>query len=168
MNNPFFTAYNTPFDVPPFEKIMAKHYMPAFEKGMADGRVEIESIANSKRKPTFKNTIETFDKAGQLLTNVSSVFFSQSSANTNDSLQKIEVEVSPLLSAYRDEILLDSALFKRVKSVYDDQAKFKLNPEQKFLLENLYKNFVRNGANMSKQDQDTLKVPESEISSTDC
>lgn len=156
--NPFFTAYNTPFDVPPFEKIMAKHYMPAFTKGMADGRVEIESIANSKRKPTFKNTIETFDKAGQLLTNVSSVFFSQSSANTNDSLQKIEVEVSPLLSSYRDEILLDSALFKRVKSVYDDQAKFKLNPEQKFLLENLYKNFVRNGANLSKKDQDTLKI----------
>ena len=156
--NPFFTAYNTPFDVPPFEKIMAKHYMPAFEKGMTDGRSEIEKLANSKSKPTFKNTIETFDKAGKLLSNVSSVFFSQSSANTNDSLQKIEVEVSPLLSAYRDEILLNPVLFKRVKSIYDNQAEFKLNPEQQFLLENLYKSFVRNGANLSKQDQDTLKI----------
>jgi peptidyl-dipeptidase Dcp len=155
--NPFFSAYNTPFNVPPFEKIMAKHYMPAFEKGMTDGRTEIENIANSKSEPTFQNTIETFDKAGELLTKVSSVFFSQSSANTNDSLQKVEVEVSPLLSAYRDEILLNSALFTRVKSVYDNQAKFNLTSEQKFLLENLYKSFVRNGANLNKQDQDTLK-----------
>jgi len=155
--NPFFGTYNTPFEVPPFEKIMAKHYMPAFLKGMADGRVEIENLANSKDDPTFQNTIETFDKAGELLTKVSSVFFSQSSANTNDSIQKIEVQVSPLLSAYRDEILLNSALFKKVKSVYDNQAKFNLSTEQKFLLENLYKSFVRNGANLNKQDQDTLK-----------
>ena len=155
--NPFFTAYNTPFDVPPFEKIMAKHYMPAFIKGMADGRVEIDSLARSKTKPTFQNTIESFDKAGLLLTKVSSVFFSQSSANTNDSLQKIEMEVSPLLSAYRDEILLNSALFIKIKSVYDNQPDLKLNPEQQFLLENLYKSFIRNGANLNKQDQDTLK-----------
>jgi peptidyl-dipeptidase Dcp len=155
--NPFFNEYNTPFEVPPFEKIMAKHYMPAFMKGMADGRKEIENIADSKSEPTFKNTVESFDKSGGLLTNVSSVFFSQSSANTNDSLQKIEVEISPLLSAYHDEILLNPALFTRVKSVYDDKAKFNLTPEQQFLLENLYKSFVRNGANLNKQDQDTLK-----------
>ena len=162
--NPFFSAYNTPFDVPPFEKIMAKHYMPAFIKGMADGRVEIAAIAEDKANPTFQNTVETFDKAGDLLTNVSMVFFSQSAANTNDSLQKIEVEVSPLLSSYRDEILLNPALFKRVKSVYDNQASFKLTPEQKFLLENLYKSFVRNGANLNKQDQDTLKKLNQELS----
>jgi peptidyl-dipeptidase Dcp len=155
--NPFFSAFNTPFDVPPFEKIMAKHYMPAFTKGISDGKIEIDKIANNKSAPTFQNTIEEFDKAGELLTKVSSVFFSQSSANTNDSLQKIEVEVSPILSAYRDEILLNQALFKRVKSVFDNQSEFKLNPEQQFLLDNLYKSFVRNGANLNKQDQDTLK-----------
>ncbi len=155
--NPFFKPYNTPFDVPPFEKIMAKHYMPAFVKGMADGKMEIEKIAESEAEPTFENTIDSFDKAGELITKVSSVFFSQSSANTNDSLQKVEVEVSPLLSAYRDEILLNSALFKKIKSVYDNQAKFKLTAEQKYLLENLYKGFVRNGANLNKKDQDTLK-----------
>jgi peptidyl-dipeptidase Dcp len=155
--NPFFKPYNTPFDVPPFEKIMAKHYMPAFVKGMADGKMEIEKIAESEAEPTFENTIDSFDKAGELITKVSSVFFSQSSANTNDSLQKVEVEVSPLLSAYRDEILLNSALFKKIKSVYDNQAKFKLTAEQQYLLENLYKGFVRNGANLNKKDQDTLK-----------
>ena len=162
--NPFFKAYNTPFDVPPFEKIMARHYKPAFEKGMADGRKEIEKIAESKSAPTFNNTIEAFDEAGDLLTKVSSVFFSQATANTNDSLQKIEMDISPVLSGYRDEILLNPDLFKRIKSVYDNQAKFKLKPEQKFLLENLYKDFVRNGANLNKKDQDTLKVLNQKLS----
>jgi peptidyl-dipeptidase Dcp len=157
-SNPFFKAYNTPFDVPPFEKIMSKHYLPAFEQGMAEGRIEIEKIVNDKQDPTFENTIETYDKSGQLLTNVSSVFFSQTSANTNDSLQKIEIEVSPKLAGFRDEIMLNPGLFRKVKSVYDNQARFNLNPEQKFLLENLYKGFVRNGANLNKKDQDTLKV----------
>ncbi|MGD0756914.1 MAG: M3 family metallopeptidase [Bacteroidales bacterium] len=155
--NPFFSAYNTPFDVPPFEKIMAKHYMPAFEKGMTDGRTEIENIANSKSEPTFQNTIEAFDKSGEILNKVSYVFFSLTSANTNDSLQKIEVEVSPLLSAYRDEILLDSALFIRIKYLYDKKEKLSLTPEQEFLLKNLYKNFVRNGALLKGADKDTLK-----------
>jgi peptidyl-dipeptidase Dcp len=124
---------------------------------MDQGRAEINAIVRSNDKPTFQNTIETFDKAGQLLTDVSATFFSQSAANTNDSLQKIEVEVSPLISAYRDEILLNAGLFKKVKSIYENQEEFKLNPEQKFLLENLYKGFIRNGANLKKQDQDTLK-----------
>ncbi|TAL60490.1 MAG: peptidase M3, partial [Bacteroidetes bacterium] len=163
-SNPFFTAYNTPFDVPPFEKIMAKHYMPAFEKGMADGRIEIGKLVADKRNPTFENTIVPYDKAGQLLTNVSSVFFSQSNANTNDSLQKIEIDISPVLSVYRDEILLNAELFKKIKSVYDNQAQFNLNPEQKFLLENLYKGFVRNGANLNQKDQDTLKVLNQKLS----
>jgi peptidyl-dipeptidase Dcp len=162
--NPFFYDYNTPFNVPPFEKIMAKHYIPAFEKGMSDGRAEIADLVKSKRKPTFKNTVEAFDKTGELLSNVSNVFFSQSAANTNDSLQKIEVEISPVLSGYRDEILLNPELFKRVKSVYDNQSEFNLNPEQKFLLENLYKGFIRNGANLNQQDQDTLKVLNKKLS----
>ena len=163
-SNPFFTSYNTPFDVPPFEKIMAKHYMPAFEKGMADGRAELGALLKSNDEPTFINTIVPFDGEGDLLTKVSSVFFSQTSANTNDSLQKIEVEISPLLSTYRDEILLNPVLFKKVKSVYDNQAKFGLNPEQIFLLENLYKGFVRNGANLNMKDQDTLKVLNKKLS----
>ena len=156
-SNPFFASYNTPFDVPPFDRIMAKHYMPAFTKGMADGREELKKLSDNKDKPTFQNTVEALDKSGELLTKVSAVFFSQTSANTNDSLQQIEVEVSPKISAFRDEILLDSALFARVKSLYDSKDKLALTPEQEFLLVNLYKNFVRNGALLKGADQDTLK-----------
>jgi peptidyl-dipeptidase Dcp len=163
-SNPFFSAYNTPFEVPPFEKIMAKHYIPAFEKGMADGRKEIEILSKSKSTPTFENTIEAFDKTGELLNKVSSVFFSQASANTNDSLKKIEMDISPVLSGYRDEILLNPDLFRKVKYIYDERAKLNLTDEQKFLLENLYKGFVRNGANLNKQDQDTLKVLNKKLS----
>lgn len=163
-SNPFFNAYDTPFGVPPFEKIHASHYVPAFERGMAEGRADLEKILGQKAKPTFKNTIEAFDNAGDLLNNVSLVFFSQTSAATSDSLQKIEMEISPVLTRYRDEIMLNPDLFARVKSVYDNQSKFKLNEEQKFLLENLYKGFVRNGANLSKEDQDTLKALNEKLS----
>ena len=86
MTNPFFSQYDTPFNVPPFEKIMAKHYMPAFEKGMDEGRKGLEKILNNSEEPTFQNTIDPLDSLGSLLTRVSSVFFSQTSANTNDSL----------------------------------------------------------------------------------
>lgn len=163
-SNPFFSEFNTPFNVPPFETIMARHYMPAFEKGMADGRKETEELVNNKEEPTFENTVEPLDRGGKLLTNVSLVFFAQTSANTNDSLQKIEVEISPKLAAYSDEIRLNPKLFQRIKSVYDNQSKFNLNPEQTFLLENLYRGFVRNGANLNRQDQDTLKKINQELS----
>ena len=163
-DNPFFTQYNTPFDVPPFEKIKARHYLPAFEKGMADGRKEIGKIVKNKDKPTFKNTIESYDSTGELLTRVSSVFFSQASSNTNDSLQMIEMQISPVLSGYMDEIQLNPELFKKIKSVYDNQINFNLDSEQKFLLENLYKGFVRNGANLNQPDQDTLKVLNQKLS----
>lgn len=156
-SNPFFYDYNTPFDVPPFEKIMAKHYMPAFERGMEEGRKDINAIVKNRQEPTFQNTVEALDRAGELLTRVSSVFFGQTNCNTNDSLQTIEMEISPRLAEYNDEIRLNPGLFKKVKYVYDNQAKYNLTPEQAFYLENLYKGFVRNGALLGKTDQDTLK-----------
>ena len=162
--NPFFSEYNTPFNVPPFEKIMAKHYMPAIEKGIAEARKEIEALIKNKQEPTFENTIEQLDKSGDLLNKVSSVFLGQTEANTNDSLQNLQVEISPKLAAFRDEINLNPDLFKKVKYVYDNQIRFNLNPEQKFLLENLYRGFVRNGANLGRQDQDTLKKINQELS----
>ena len=164
MSNPFFSKFDTPFNVPPFEKIMAKHYMPAFEKGMEEGRKGLEKILYGSEEPTFMNTIDPLDSLGSLLTRVSSVFFSQTSANTNDSLQKIEMEISPKLSEYRDEILLSPALFKKVKSIYENRDSFKLDDEQMFLLENLYRNFVRNGALLAAEEQDTLKKLNQEIS----
>jgi peptidyl-dipeptidase Dcp len=155
--NPFFVKYDTPFEVPPFEKIRPEHYMPAFEKGMEEGREELARLLESGRKPSFENTIEPYSRMGELLNNVAYVFFALTSANTNDSLQNIEMEISPKLSAYSDEITLNPELFKRIKSVYDNQSKFKLNEEQKYILENLYKGFVRNGALLSPEDQDTLR-----------
>jgi peptidyl-dipeptidase Dcp len=131
--------------------------MPAFEKGMTEGRKDIQNLVKNQAEPDFDNTIGVLDKSGELLTRVSQVFFAQASANTNDSLQNIEMEISPKLTGYNDEIRLNPDLFKRVKHVYDNQEKFNLNPEQKFILENLYKEFVRNGANLNKADQDTLK-----------
>jgi peptidyl-dipeptidase Dcp len=163
-SNPFFTSYNTPFDVPPFEKIKAKHYIPAFEKGMAEGRIELKNILDNTEEPSFENTIDPLDRMGELLTKVSYAFFGVTSANTNDSLQKIEVDISPKLSQFRDEISLNPVLFKRIKFIYDNQAKYQLNDEQKFLLENLYKNFVRNGAMLSPAEQDTLKDLNQKIS----
>jgi len=164
LSNPFYQEYNTPFQVPPFETIMAKHYMPAFEKGMEEGRKDIEKLVKNSEEPTFDNTIGALDKAGELLTRVSTTFFAQASANTNDSLQNIELEISPKLAGYNDEIRLNPDLFKRVKQVYENQAQFNLTPEQKFILENLYKEFVRNGANLNKADQDTLKKLNQRIS----
>jgi len=157
MSNPFFSEFDTPFNVPPFEKIMAKHYMPAFEKGMNDLEKEIKTLIDNKKEPDFENTILPLDNSGALLTRISSVFFSQAQANTNDSIQNIEVEISPKLTAFQDEIRLNPKLFKRIKSVYDNQAKLNLNDEQKYLLENLYKGFIRNGSNLNETDQDTLK-----------
>jgi peptidyl-dipeptidase Dcp len=162
--NPFFVEYNTPFGVPPFDKIMAKHYMPAFEKGMEEKRKELKILLNSKEEPTFINTIIALDSQGELLRKVSQVFFAQTSAATNDSLQKIEMEISPKLASFYDEILLNPELFKRVKNIYENQAKFKLNSEQQFILENLYKGFIRNGANLNKNDQDTLKKVNQKLS----
>jgi peptidyl-dipeptidase Dcp len=155
--NPFLSNFNTPFNVPPFEKIMAKHYMPAFEKGIEEGRSDIHKIVSNKEKPTFINTVEAYDRAGELLTRVMMVFIAQSSSNTNDSLQEIQMEISPKYAGFMDEVLLNPELYKRIKSVYDNQADFNLNPEQKFNLENLYKKFVRSGANLNKSNQDSLK-----------
>jgi peptidyl-dipeptidase Dcp len=156
-SNPFFSEFDTPFNVPPFEKIMARHYMPAFDKGMEEGRKEIEELLKNREEPSFANTIEALDRAGELLTKVTSVFYGQANANTNDSLQNIEVEISPKLAAFNDEILLNPDLFARIKHVYDNQETYDLNAEQKFILENLYKSFVRNGANLDNEDQDSLK-----------
>lgn len=163
-DNPFFSEFDTPFNVPPFEKIMALHYMPAFEKGMEEGRSEILKIVENKEEPTFENTFEALDRSGELLTRVTSVFFGQSNANTNDSLQAIEIEISPKLAAFSDEILLNPELFQRLKHVYDNQDSYGLNEEQTYLLENLYKSFVRNGANLNKEDQDSLKLINQKLS----
>ena len=162
--NPFFTEYTTPFGVPPFDKIEVAHYKPAFEKGMEEQKKEIDAIVNNPEEPTFENTIVAFDRSGELLTKVMYAFSGQSSVNTTDEIQALEQELYPVLSAHSDDISLNPALFTRVKAVYDKQASMNLNKEQKKLLEETYKSFVRGGANLDAEQQARLRELNSEIS----
>ncbi|MFA6129249.1 MAG: M3 family metallopeptidase [Bacteroidales bacterium] len=163
-SNPFSGKYTTPFEVPPFDKIMNAHFVPAFEQGMLEQKKEVEAIVNNRKKPTFENTIRALDKSGKLLDKVSAVFGGLSSANTNDELQKIQLEMSPKLAAHGDEIDLNPKLFARVKAIYEDRANQKLTGEERYILENSYKEFIRNGANLSPEKKDILKQMNQELS----
>ena len=134
-SNPFFNKYDTPFEVPPFNLIKTAHFMPAFLEGFEEQTKEIHAICNNKDKPTFDNTIKALQYTGQFLQKVNSVFGTLNSANTNDSLQAISRELSPISSKHRDDINLNDTLFQRVKSVYENKDKFKLSDEEKKLLD---------------------------------
>ncbi len=163
--NPFFAAYQTPFKTPPFDQIDPGDYMPAFEKGMQKHKDQIQEIVNNEAKPTFENTIEPMVYSGQLLNKVAYVFYGLNSANTSDTLQKIAQKVSPKLSSHRDEIALNAKLFERIQSVYNNRKQFDLDQEESYLLENIYKDFVRNGANLSDEDKQKLKEINKKLSS---
>jgi peptidyl-dipeptidase Dcp len=163
-DNPFLNTYDTPFGVPPFDLIKAKHYMPAYLKGFEEQRNEIKAIITNSAEPTFENTIKAYEYSGDLLQKVSSVFGALNSANTNDSLQAINRELSPLSSKHRDDISLNDTLFRRVKSVYDNKDKFNLTDEEKKLLDDTYKGFVRSGAALSPEDKDKLRKINEELS----
>ncbi len=163
-DNPFLNKYDTPFEVPPFEKIKVSHYMPAFLKGFEEQKAEIKSIINNPKEATFENTIKAYEYSGQLLTNVSRVFGALYSANTNDTLQAISRELSPISSKHNDDINLNDTLFQRVKSVYDNKDKFKLTEEEKKVLDDTYKSFVRSGAGLSPEDKDKLRKINEELS----
>ena len=162
--NPFFTEYTTPFGVLPFDKIEVAHYKPAFEKGMEEQKKEIDAIVNNPEEPTFENTIVALYSSGELLTKVMYAFSGQSSVNTTDEIQALEQELYPVLSAHSDDISLNPALFTRVKVVYDKQASMNLNKEQKKLLEETYKGFVRGGANLDADKQARLRELNEKIS----
>jgi peptidyl-dipeptidase Dcp len=163
-DNPFLNSYDTPFQVPPFEKIRAEHYMPAYIRGFEEQKSEIRGIINNQEEPTFKNTIKELEYSGELLTKVSRVFGALNSANTNDTLQKISRELAPLLSKNRDDINLNDTLFRKVKSVFENREKFKLTEEENKVLEDTYKNFVRNGAALSADDKLKLRKINEELS----
>lgn len=164
-DNPLLNKFETPFEVPPFDKIKSEHFLPAFEEGMKQQNDEITAIVNNTEAPTFANTIEAYMNSGELLGKVGSVFSNLNSANTNAEIQKINEEISPKLSSHRDELTLNPKLFEKIKSVYEQKEKFNLNEEQTYLLENIYKSFVRNGALLPKDKQEELKKINSELSS---
>ncbi|MGM0551058.1 MAG: M3 family metallopeptidase [Bacteroidota bacterium] len=163
-DNPLLGDYNTPFEVPPFEQIQPEHYMPAFEKGMKEQKNNIEALVSSSEAPTFENTIEAYIYSGELLDRVASVFYSATSATTNDQIQAISEDLSPLMSAHSDEISLNPELFARIKAVYEQRDELDLTDEQAFILENMYKGFVRNGANLSDEKKEELKKLNKELS----
>ena len=165
--NPFLSAYNTPFDVPPFDKIQNAHYLPAFKEGMKQHDQEIQGITSNPEAATFANTIEALDRSGDLLTRVRLTFFNVKEANTNDSMDVIAAEVAPLLSQHQDAILMNDALFARVKAVYDKLETLGLNPEQNRLVSELYKQFVRGGANLPAEKKEELKKINEELSVLD-
>ncbi|MGL5272268.1 MAG: M3 family metallopeptidase [Phocaeicola sp.] len=162
--NPFLMEYTTPFQVPPFDKITMEHYKPAFLVGMEEHVKEIEAIVNNSEPATFQNTIAALDCAGAQLKKVSIVFFGLNSANTNDEMQALSRELSPLLSKHSDDISMNPALFARVKEVYDNRESLELTKEEAKLLTETYKSFARGGANLSPEDQQKLRELNSEIS----
>lgn len=164
--NPFFEYKNwkTPHGTYPFNEIHAEHYMPAFDEAMKRGLQEIDDIVNNPAAPTFANTIEAYEASGEMLGIVAGCFYNLTSAETNDTLQQIEMELSPKMSEYSATIRLNEGLFKRIKAVYDQRDKLKLNKAQYKLLEDIYDGFANNGANLSPEDKEVYRELSAKLS----
>jgi len=158
------TNFDTPYQTAPFSKIKDDDFFPAFKKAIADARSEIDAITNNPEAPTFENTIEALDFSGEQLDRISSIFFNLNSAETNDTIQKIAQEVSPLLSEFSNDITLNETLFQRVKSVYNQKDLLNLNTEQSTLLDKKYKGFSRNGANLPEDKKVQLREIDKKLS----
>ena len=163
MENPFFTEWTTTFGVPPFDEIKEEHYIPAVEEGIKQQQAEIDAIVANTAEPNFENTILVYDKSGQLLDKVQSVFGPLNSANTNDEMQALARQISPMMTKHRDGISMNPALFNKVKAVYDKRNEMGLDDQQLRVVEKIYQDFARNGANLSPEDQEKLKKINEEL-----
>ena len=155
--NPFFSEWNTPYNIPDFSRIKTEHYIPAFEEGIRQQKAEIDAIVNNPEAPTFENTILAYEYSGQLLREVSSIFFNLSECENSEEMEAIEEKVTPMLAAHGDDIALNAKLFARIKAVYDQRESLDLTPEQMRLLEETYKGFVRGGANVPADQQERFR-----------
>ncbi len=164
IENPFLTEWTTPFGVPPFDQIKEGHFVPAVKRGIEQHESEIREIVENRKPATFENTILALDKSGELLDKVTGVFYPLNSANTNDNMQSIAREISPILTAHHDNISLNPVLFKRIKEVYDKRNESGLDGQQIRVTTKYYEDFVRNGANLSDGDQNTLRGINEELS----
>lgn len=160
----FMDEFDTPFGMPPFDQIRFEDYKPAFLAGIEQEDQEIEAIANNPEPPTFENTVVAMDNSGQLLARVSRVFYGLRSAETNDSIQALARELSPLLSEHSDNIYLNEALFNRVKTLHDDTTGMQLTTEQYRLLDTYYKRFVRSGSLLDEARKERLREINKELS----
>ena len=164
MENPLLMESSAPFGAPEFDKIKNEHYLPAFEAGIAEAKAEIDAIVANQEEPTFENTIEAMEVSGQTLNNVAGIFFNLMEANTNDEMQQIAEQVSPMLTEYSMYVSLNADLFKKVKAVYEKKDELGLAPDQMKLLEDNYKSFVRGGANLSDEDKELYSKWSEELS----
>jgi peptidyl-dipeptidase Dcp len=164
VSNPFFGEYQTPHGVPPFDKITAAHYLPAFEEGIKRQAAEVSSIAASGQAPNFVNTIEALELSGDMLRRVRYVFFNLLEAETSPEMDAIAEQVTPLLSKHRDDMLLNEQLFARIAAVYAQRDSLGLSLEQKKLLDNTYKDFVRGGAGLSPENKEKLRQVNEQLS----
>lgn len=162
--NPLLIVSGNPYEAPAFDKIKNEHYKPAFEAAMAEGRAQIDSIVNNTDTPTFENTIVALEYAGRKLNNIQSIFFNLNEACTDSVMQAVALEVSPMLTEYSNEILLNEKLFARIKTVYESKSTLNLNEEDARLLEETYRSFARNGANLPEAAKKRFKEIDSELS----
>ena len=162
--NPFLEAYQTPFQVPPFDKIDTSDYIPAFMEAIEQHNAEIDAIVNNSQTPDFANTILAFDQSGKLLTRVSKVFYNLNEANTNPQMQSIARQLSPLLSKHNDDIALNEKLFARIKAIYEKRKEMNLDDQQVRVVEKYYRDFERQGANLSPEQKVQLRKLNSELS----
>ena len=162
--NPFFTEWTTPFGVAPFDEIQEEHFLPAFERAIAEQHAEVEAIAQNPEPPTFDNTLAALDGTGELMTKVSGVFNTLTGAETNDQIQAIAKEVSPMRSNLRDDRLMNPQLFERVKAIYEQREEVDLNAEQIWLLKETYLDFVNGGAELSEADKGRMREINTELS----
>lgn len=156
-SNPFFSEFQTPDGVPPFDQIKLEHYEPAFRKGMEEQNKLIQAIVDSKEEPNFENVIVAFDNSSPILDRVGGVFYNLTEAETTDELTALSMKLAPVLSEHGDNISLNHDLFLKIKAVYDKKDALGLNTEQNRLLEKIYKDFVRSGANLPADKQARLR-----------
>ena len=156
--NPFMEAYTTKYEIPPFSKIKYEHYIPAMKAGIEERKQEIWAIVSNRAMPDFDNTILALDNSGALLNKVCFVYYALSESDNTPEMEKISEEAMPMLTAAADEMMLNQALFERIKQVYDRRASLNLTTAQSRLLDKYYKSFVRNGALLSPADKETLKT----------
>ena len=153
MKNPLLTESSAPFGAPEFDKIEDAHYLPAFETAIAEAKAEIDAIVANPDEPTFENTIEAMEYAGETLDRVAGIFYNLMEANTNDAMQETAEQISPMLTEYSMYVSLNNDLFQRVKAVYEKKDELGLEKDQLKILEENYKSFVRGGANLSDEDK---------------
>lgn len=162
--NPFLQQYTTPYGIPPFEQFKPEHYMPALQEGINQQKAEIDAIVNNKETPTFENTILAFEKSGQTLAKVASVFFTLDEACSTPELEKVAAEFYPAYTAWQDEVGMDQRLFNRIKYLHDNLDKMTLDTPRRRAVEKAYEDFVRSGALLSPADKEELKAVNSNLS----